>query len=228
MRAIVSEGFGTGLLVAAVVGSGIMGERLSGGNMALALLANSIATGAVLVTLIFTFGPISGAHFNPAVTLAAAFEGALPWRRAPGFIAAQVIGAICGVAAAHIMFEHPLIAVSHHARVGPAQLFSEFLATFGLLVVIHGTGKRVAVVPLTVAAYITAAYWFTSSTSFANPAVTIARGLTDTFSGIEPAGIPGFIAAQLAGAAAATLLFRWIGNSDPPATARAKSKESAE
>jgi glycerol uptake facilitator-like aquaporin len=215
MRAIVSEGFGTGLLVAAVVGSGIMGERLSGGNMALALLANSIATGAVLVTLIFTFGPISGAHFNPAVTLAAAFEGALPWRRAPGFIAAQVIGAICGVVAAHIMFEHPLIAVSHHARVGPAQLFSEFLATFGLLVVIHGTGKRVTVVPLTVAAYITAAYWFTSSTSFANPAVTIARGLTDTFSGIEPAGIPGFIVAQLLGAAAATLLFRWIRNSEP-------------
>ncbi|HXA18166.1 MAG TPA: MIP/aquaporin family protein [Thermoanaerobaculia bacterium] len=216
MRAIVSEGIGTALLVAAVVGSGIMGERLSGGNMALALLANSIATGAVLVTLIFTFAPISGAHFNPAVSLAVAFEGGFSWRRVPGYIAAQVAGAIAGVVAAHAMFAHPLIALSHHARVGFAQMFSEFLATFGLLVVIHGTGKRSAVVPLTVAAYITAAYWFTSSTSFANPAVTIARGLTDTFSGIEPGGIPGFIAAQLCGALAATLLFRWIGNGEPP------------
>jgi glycerol uptake facilitator-like aquaporin len=214
MRAIVSEGIGTALLVAAVVGSGIMGERLSGGNMALALLANSIATGAVLVTLIFTFAPISGAHFNPAVSLAAAFEGGLAWRRVPGYIAAQLCGAIVGVVAAHVMFAHPLLVPSHHARVGFAQLFSEFLATFGLLVVIHGTGKRAAVVPLTVAAYITAAYWFTSSTSFANPAVTIARGLTDTFSGIEPGGIPGFIAAQLVGALAATLLFRWIGNDE--------------
>ena len=211
MRAIVSEGIGTALLVAAVVGSGIMGDRLAGGNLALALLANSIATGAVLVTLIFTFAPISGAHFNPAVSLATAFEGGFAWRRVPGYVAAQLAGAIAGVIAAHAMFEHPLIVLSHHARIGPAQLFSEFLATFGLLVVVHGTGKRAAVVPLTVAAYITAAYWFTSSTSFANPAVTMARGLTDTFSGIEPAGIPGFIAAQLAGALAATMLFRWIG-----------------
>jgi glycerol uptake facilitator-like aquaporin len=210
MRAIVSEGIGTALLVAAIVGSGIMGERLSGGNMALALLANSIATGAVLVTLIFTFGPISGAHFNPAVSLAAAIEGGLAWRRVPGYVIAQVAGAIGGVAAAHVMFAHPVFALSHHARTGFPQLFSESIATFGLLVVIHGAGKRAAVVPLTVAAYITAAYWFTSSTSFANPAVTIARGLTDTFSGIAPAGIPGFIAAQLAGALAATLLFRWI------------------
>jgi glycerol uptake facilitator-like aquaporin len=214
MRAIVSEAIGTALLVAAVVGSGIMGERLSGGNVALALLANSIATGAVLVTLIFTFAPISGAHFNPAVSLAAAFEGGFAWRRVPGYMTAQLVGAVCGVLAAHAMFEHPLIVLSHHARVGFAQLFSEFLATFGLLVVIHGTGKRAAVVPLTVAAYITAAYWFTSSTSFANPAVTVARGLTDTFSGIEPNGIPGFIVAQLAGAFAATLLFRWIGNAN--------------
>ena len=211
MRAIVSEAIGTALLVAAVVGSGIMGERLAGGNAALALLANSIATGAVLVTLIFTFAPISGAHFNPAVSLAAAFEGDFAWRRVPGYIAAQLAGAIAGVIAAHAMFEHPLIALSHHARAGWAQRFSEFLATFGLLVVIHGTGKRAAVVPLTVAAYITAAYWFTSSTSFANPAVTLARGLTDTFSGIEPGGIPAFIAAQLLGAAAATLLSRWMG-----------------
>jgi glycerol uptake facilitator-like aquaporin len=212
MRAIVSEGIGTGLLVTAVVGSGIMGERLSGGNMALALLANSIATGAVLVTLIFTFAPISGAHFNPAVSLAAAFEGSFPWKRVPGYVAAQLVGAVAGVIAAHTMFSLPLMTLSHHARSGFAQLFSEFLATFGLLVVIHGAGKRAAVVPLTVAAYITAAYWFTSSTSFANPAVTVARGLTDTFSGIAPAGIPSFIAAQLLGALAATLLFRWIGN----------------
>src|SRR5689334_13914817 len=202
MRAIVGEAIGSALLLAAVVGSGIMGERLAGGNAAIALLANSIATGAVLVTLIFTFAPISGAHFNPAVSLAAALEGGFPWRRVPGYIVAQLAGAIVGVVAAHAMFEHPLLVLSHHARAGAAQLFSEFVATFGLLVVIHGTGKRAAVVPLTVAAYITAAYWFTSSTSFANPAVTIARGLTDTFAGIEPAGIPGFIVAQLAGALA--------------------------
>lgn len=215
MRALAGEATGTALLLAAVVGSGIMGERLAGGNVAIALLANSIATGAVLVTLIFTFAPISGAHFNPAVSLAAAMEGGFPWRRVPGYIGAQLVGAITGVIAAHAMFEHPLLVLSHHARVGGAQLFSEFVATFGLLVVIHGTGKRAAVVPLTVAAYITAAYWFTSSTSFANPAVTIARGLTDTFSGIEPAGIPGFIVAQLGGALAATLLFRWIGRVEP-------------
>jgi glycerol uptake facilitator-like aquaporin len=212
MRAIVSECIGTALLLAAVVGSGIMGERLAGGNMALALLANSIATGAVLATLIFTFGPISGAHFNPAVTLASAFEGGFAWGRVPGYIAAQMVGAVVGVFTAHAMFAHPLIALSQHSRSGAAQLFSEFVATFGLLVVVHGTGKRAAVVPLTVAAYITAAYWFTASTSFANPAVTVARGLTDTFSGIAPSGIPGFIAAQLLGALAATLLFRWIGN----------------
>jgi glycerol uptake facilitator-like aquaporin len=192
------------------------GRGLSGGNLALALLANSIATGAVLVTLIFTFAPISGAHFNPAVSVASAVEGGFPWRRVPGYIAAQVIGALLGVVAAHVMFEHPLIAFSRHARTGWPQLFSEFVATFGLLVVVHGAGKRAAVVPLTVAAYITAAYWFTSSTSFANPAVTIARGLTDTFSGIAPAGIPDFIAAQSAGALAATFLFRWIDQTHAP------------
>ena len=212
MRAIVCEGIGTGLLVAAVVGSGIMGERLAGGNMAMALLANSVATGAALVALIFTFAPISGAHFNPAVSIAAAVEGGFAWRRVPGFVAAQIAGAILGVMAAHVMFELPLVTLSRHNRAGFAQLFSEFLATFGLLIVVHGTGKRATVVPLTVAAYITAAYWFTSSTSFANPAVTIARGLTDTFSGIAPAGIAGFIVAQLLGALAATLLFQWIGN----------------
>lgn len=216
MRAVVAEGIGTGLLVAAVVGSGIMGERLSGGNAALALLANSIATGAALVTLIFTFAPISGAHFNPAVSLAAALERSFSWRRVPGYVAAQIIGAVLGTVAAHLMFELPPVTLSRHGRTGGAQLFSEFLATFGLLVVVHGSARRAAVVPLTVAAYITAAYWFTSSTSFANPAVTIARGLTDTFSGIAPGSIPGFIAAQLLGALAATLLFRWFarGQSD--------------
>jgi len=214
MRAVVGEWIGTALLVAAAVGLGIMGERLAGGNMALALLANSMATGATLVALIFTLAPISGAHFNPAVTLASAFEGGFEWRRVPGYVAAQIAGAIAGVMAAHVMFELPLVTLSTHSRIGGAQLFSEFLATFGLLVVVHGTGKREAVVPLTVAAYITAAYWFTSSTSFANPAVTIARGLTNTFSGIQPSGIPGFIVAQLLGALAATLLFRWLGRTD--------------
>jgi glycerol uptake facilitator-like aquaporin len=144
MRAIVSEGIGTGLLVAAVVGSGIMGERLAGGNMALALLANSVATGTMLVTLIFTFGPISGAHFNPAVSIAAAVEGGFAWRRVPGYIVAQIVGAIGGVMSAHVMFELPFVMLSQHSRVGFAQLFSEFLATFGLLVVVHGTGRRAA------------------------------------------------------------------------------------
>lgn len=187
-----------------------MGEKLAGGNLALALLANSIATGAVLVTLIFTFGPISGAHFNPAVSCAAAIQGSFPWRNVPAYVIAQILGGVTGVVVAHLMFELPIFSISQHERVGSAQLFSEFVATFGLVVVIHGTGRRAAVVPLTVAAYITAAYWFTSSTSFANPAVTIARGLTATFAGIAPGGVPAFIVAQLAGAVAATLLFRWI------------------
>lgn len=213
MRAIVGENVGTALLVAAVVGSGIMGERLSAGNLAVTLLANSIATGAALLALIFTFAPISGAHFNPAVSLASALEGGFPWRRVPGYVVAQILGAILGVITAHAMFELPLVMVSQNSRAGPAQIFSEFVATFGLLLVVHATGKRAAIAPLTVAAYITAAYWFTASTSFANPAVTIARGLTDTFSGISPASVPAFIAAQLAAALVATLLFRWIGNS---------------
>lgn len=194
-----SEFIGTALLVVAVVGSGIMGERLSEGNDALALLANSIATGAVLVTLIFTFASISGAHFNPAVSVAAALEGGFPWRHVPGYILAQVAGALVGVVVAHLMFELSLISVSPRTRQGGGQLFSEFVATFGLLVVIHGAGKRAGVVPLTVAAYITAAYWFTASTSFASPAVTIARGFTATFSGIAPSGIPGFVGFQLLG-----------------------------
>jgi len=210
-RRLVAEGLGTALLLAAVVGSGIMGERLAGGNVAVALLANTLATGAALVALILTFGPISGAHFNPAVTLADASQGGLPWREVPAYLAAQVLGAFGGVAAAHAMFGEPLFFASRHARAGAAQAFSEFVATFGLLAVIWGCARsRSSVVPFAVAAYITAAYWFTASTSFANPAVTLARSASDTFAGIRPADVPLFVMAQLAGAAAATALFRWL------------------
>ena len=188
-----------------------MGERLAGGNVAVALLANTIATGAALVALILTFGPISGAHFNPAVTLADASQGGMAWSEVPLYVVAQVIGAYAGVAAAHVMFELPLFFPSQHARAGAAQMFSEFVATFGLLSVIWGCSRtRAAVVPFVVASYITAAYWFTASTSFANPAVTLARAASDTFAGIRPADAPGFIVAQLLGAAAATALFRWL------------------
>jgi glycerol uptake facilitator-like aquaporin len=208
---VVAEGVGTGLLLCAVVGSGIMGERLAGGNVALALLANTLATGAALAALILTFGAVSGAHFNPAVTLADASQGGLPWRLVPGYIAAQVIGACLGVWAAHLMFGEPLFMWSTRVRAGGSQLFSEGVATFGLLSVIWGCSRqRSDMVPFAVAAYITAAYWFTASTSFANPAVTLARSLTDTFAGIRLADVPGFVAAQLIGAAAATLLFRWL------------------
>jgi glycerol uptake facilitator-like aquaporin len=210
-RRLTAEAVGTCLLLAAVVGSGIMGERLAGGNAAVALLANTIATGAALVALILTFGPISGAHFNPAVTLADASQGGLPWNEVPLYVVAQVIGAFAGVAAAHVMFEVPVFFASRHARSGAAQAFSEFVATFGLLAVIWGCARlRSSAVPFAVAAYITAAYWFTASTSFANPAVTLARSATDTFSGIRPADAPAFIVAQLLGAAAATGLFRWL------------------
>ena len=210
-RRIVSEFFGTGFLVAAVVGSGIMGERLAGGNVAIALLANTIATGAALAALILTFGPISGAHLNPAVTFVDAIERGVSWIVAAWYVPAQCAGAICGAIAAHLMFGLPVIALSHHARSGSAQVFSEFVATFGLLCVIWGCSRQHSgVVPFAVAAYITAAYWFTSSTSFANPAVTIARALSDTFAGIRPVDVPLFVAAQLAGAIAATLLFRWL------------------
>jgi glycerol uptake facilitator-like aquaporin len=210
-RRLVAEGLGTALLLAAVVGSGIMGERLAGGNVAVALLANTLATGAALVALILTFGPISGAHFNPAVTLADASQGGLPWREVPAYLAAQVLGAFGGVAAAHAMFGEPLFFASRHARAGAAQAFSEFVATFGLLAVIWGCARsRSSVVPFAVAAYITAAYWFTASTSFANPAVTLARSASNTFAGIRPADVPLFVMAQLAGAAAATALFRWL------------------
>jgi glycerol uptake facilitator-like aquaporin len=206
------------MLLAAVVGSGIMGERLAEGNVAIALLANTIATGTALVALILTFGPISGAHLNPAVTLADAWQGGLSWRDVPVYIVAQIAGAFAGVAAAHIMFELPLFFASRHERSGAAQAFSEFVATFGLLAVIWGCVRfRPAVVPFAVAAYITAAYWFTASTSFANPAVTLARSATDTFAGIRPADAPVFIAAQLVGAGAATLLFRWLAPVAQPA-----------
>jgi glycerol uptake facilitator-like aquaporin len=210
-RRMAAEAIGTGLLLAAVVGSGIMGERLAGGNVAIALLANTLATGAMLVALILAFGPISGAHFNPAVTLADASQSGLSWREVPGYLAAQIVGAFAGVAAAHLMFGEPVFSASRHARAGTAQVFSEFVATFGLLCVIWGCARRrSSAVPFAVGAYITAGYWFTSSTSFANPAVTLARSASDSFAGIRPADAPGFIMAQLAGAAAATLLFRWL------------------
>lgn len=210
-RRAVAESLGTAFLLAAVIGSGIMGERLSGGNVGIALLANTIATGAALVALILTFGPISGAHFNPAVTLSDATQGGLRWREVPVYVIAQVIGAFAGTASAHVMFGLPLFFVSRHERSGSAQLFSEFVATFGLLAVIWGCVRlRTSTVPFAVAAYITAAYWFTSSTSFANPAVTLARSLSDTFAGIRPLDAPGFIVAQFIGAMAATLLFRWL------------------
>jgi glycerol uptake facilitator-like aquaporin len=210
-RRIASELTGTALLLAAVVGSGIMGERLAGGNVAMALLANSIATGAALVALILTFGPISGAHFNPAVTLADAALGGTTWRDVPVYIAAQCAGAVLGVVSAHLMFALPLLQVSQHMRAGSAQVFSEFVATFGLLSVIWGcVKKRPDAVPWAVGLYITGAYWFTASTSFANPAVTVARSLTNTFAGIRPADVPAFVAAQLVGASAATVLFRWL------------------
>lgn len=214
LKRAVAELVGTAMLLAAVVGSGIMGERLAAGNTAIALLANTIATGAALVALILTFGPISGAHFNPAVTLADAWQGGLAWREVPAYVGAQVCGAFVGVAVAHLMFGLPLFFASRHARAGGAQVFSEFIATFGLLAVIWGCVRfRSSVVPFAVAAYIMAAYWFTASTSFANPAVTLARSASDTFAGIRPIDAPGFIVAQLAGAFAATALFSWLAPS---------------
>ncbi len=215
-RRAAAEGVGSAMLLATVVGSGIMGERLAGGNVAVALLANTLATGAALVALILTFGPISGAHFNPAVTLADAWQRGVPWREVPAYLGAQLAGAFTGVAVADVMFELPAFSVSRHERTGPAQWLSEFVATFGLLAVIWGCSRvRSAAVPFAVGAYITAAYWFTASTSFANPAVTLARSMTDTFAGIRPLDAPAFIAAQLLGAGAATALFRWLAPSLP-------------
>jgi len=208
-RRVAAEFLGTGFLVAAVVGSGVMGERLSNGNVALALLCNSIATGAVLVALILTFGSVSGAHFNPVVTLSDAIEKGIHWNEVPAYIAAQILGGICGTFAAHLMFGLPVVSISHHNRSGVAQVFSEFIATFGLLSVIWGCSRlRSAAVPFAVGAYITAAYWFTASTSFANPAATISRSLTNTFAGIRPQDVLLFILAQTLGGIAATFAFR--------------------
>ena len=210
-RRLVAEAVGTAFLLATVIGSGIMAERLAGGNVALALLANTLATGAGLVALILTFGGISGAHFNPAVTVADASQGGLPWKDVIPYVLAQLAGAFAGAALAHVMFDAPLFSASRHVRSGLGQLAGEFTATFGLVSVIWGCSRaRSSATPFAVAAYITAAYWFTSSTSFANPAVTLARAASDTFAGIRPADAPGFIVAQGLGAAAATVLFRWL------------------
>ena len=206
-RRATAEAVGTAMLLAAVVGSGIMGERLAGGNVAIALLANTVATGAALVALILTFGPVSGAHFNPAVTIADATLGGIAWREVPVYIAAQIAGAFTGVATADLMFGLPIFFASHHERSGPAQWFAEAVATFSLVLTILG-GLRYAAqsIPWLVGLVITAAYWFTSSTSFANPAVTLARGFTTTFAGIAINHVPGFIAAQIVGALVAALL----------------------
>jgi len=210
-RRATAEAVGTALLLAAVVGSGIMAERLAGGNVAIALLANAIATGGVLVAIILAFGPISGAHLNPAVTIADAWQHGVAWRDVPVYIVAQLVGALAGVAIANVMFGLPAFFASHHTRAGGALWVSEFIETFGLLSVIWGCARaRPAATPFAVAAYIVGAYWFTSSTSFANPAVTIARSLSDTFAGIRPIDVAPFILAQLAGAVAATALFRWL------------------
>ena len=210
-RKLVAEALGTMMLLAAVVGSGIMGDRLSGGNVAITLLANSIATGAVLIGIILAFGDISGAHFNPAVTLMVAIERRLLWREVPLYVMAQLVGALFGVAVAHLMFQQPAFAMSHHVRSGGAQLLSELVATFGLMSVIWGCSRlRSDAVPFAVGAYITSAYWFTASTSFANPAVTLARAMTNTFSGIRPVDVPGFIIMQLLGALLATTLWSWL------------------
>jgi glycerol uptake facilitator-like aquaporin len=210
-KRLVAEGLGTAILLAVVIGSGIMGERLAGGNVAIALLANAIATGAGLVVLILMFGTISGAHFNPVVTLSEVWQRNLPGRMALPYIAVQVIGAFLGVAAAHLMFGEPVFFASTHVRTGHAQWWSEFVATFGLLATIISCSRsRPAATPMAVALYITAAYWFTSSTSFANPAVTLARSLSNTFAGIRPEDIPGFIIAQTLGAVAATFVFTWL------------------
>ena len=210
-RTLAAECIGTALLLTAIVGSGIMGDRLSGGNTALALLANTLATGAALVALILTFGPISGGHFNPAVSFADASQGGLSWTEAGWYSLAQLLGAFAGVALAHAMFIEPLYSWSQHARAGLPQVLSEAVATFGLLSVIWGcVRRRPDAVPFAVGAYITAACWFTASTSFANPAVTVARSATDSFAGIRVHDVPGFIAGQAIGASMATALFRWL------------------
>ena len=210
-KRVVAEALGTFFLLAAVVGSGIMAERLANGNVALALLANAAATGAALVALIISFAPVSGAHFNPVVTLSFALRHDLPWREVAVYLPAQLAGAIGGVVAANLMFGLPAVFLSQHSRSGMAQLFSEFIATLGLVTVILAASRStIGVVAIAVGAYITAAYWFTASTSFANPAVTVARCLSDTFAGIRPVDAPGFVLAQLAGGITATVLIRWL------------------
>lgn len=210
-RRLAGEALGTALLLAVVIGSGIMGERLAGGNLALALLGNTLATGAALVVLITIFGPLSGAHFNPAVTLVFAVRREIAWPMAAAYIVAQIAGGILGVWAAHAMFAEPILQVSERLRDGAAQAFSEFIATFGLIAAILGSIRfRPDATPLIVGLYITSAYWFTASTSFANPAVTIARSLSNTFAGIAPASAPSFIAAQFLGAVTASALFGWL------------------
>jgi glycerol uptake facilitator-like aquaporin len=210
-RRLVCEGLGTAFLLAAVVGSGIMAQKLAGGNVALALLGNTLPTGAILVVLILIFGPLSGAHFNPAVSIAFALRRELPWPEAALYIAAQIAGAMIGVWTAHLMFELPLWQLSATVRSGAGQWLAEAVATFGLVLTILGCAARTpAAVPYAVGLYITSAYWFTASTSFANPAVTLARSMSDTFAGIAPAGVAAFIAAQLGGMIAAVLLGRWL------------------
>jgi glycerol uptake facilitator-like aquaporin len=226
-RQITAEAVGTALLLACVVGSGVMAERLAGGNAALALLANTMATGAILVALIFSLAPISGAHLNPAVTLAAWIRGDLPWRRAVGYVGAQLAGALAGVAVAHLMFELPVFFASQRARSGGAQMLSEGVATFGLLLVIGRCATSRAPVALAVGAYITAAYWFTASTSFANPAVTLARSMSDTFAGIRPADVPGFLLAQLLGAGCAVFLLHWFDGEASDSPRRDQSDDEA-
>jgi glycerol uptake facilitator-like aquaporin len=219
LRRVVAECLGTAFLLAAVVGSGIMAQRLAGGNEALALLCNTLPTGAILTVLILTLGPLSGAHFNPAVSLAFALRREMKWTDVAPYIAAQIIGGMIGVWVAHLMFELPVWQLSLHARSGGGQWLAEFVATFGLLLTILGCAARnAAAIPYAVGLYITAAYWFTASTSFANPAVTIARSLSDTFAGIAPAGIVAFIAAQLAGMLAAVLLVHWFWTSTKSAS----------
>jgi len=219
-RRLFAEWLGTLFLLAVVVGSGIMADRLSGGNVAIALLGNTIPTGAILVVLILVFGPVSGAHFNPAVTLGFAIRGEISPVESLQYVAAQILGGVCGVLIAHLMFDNAIIDPSTTARTGVGQWTGEFVATFGLLMAILGCLKsRPEAVPYAVGLFITAGYWFTSSTSFANPAVTIARGLTNTFSGIDPAHIAGFVVMQLLGAIVATLVFKWLLQ-DPPATSK--------
>jgi glycerol uptake facilitator-like aquaporin len=229
IREAVGESLGTAFLLCAVVGSGIMAERLFSGSMGLALLANALATGAVLTALISTFGPVSGAHFNPLVTVAMATGGLVPWTHVPAYLAAQTLGALGGVLTAHAMFDLPLLMLSTHVRAGGAQAFSEFVATFGLVAIVWSTAHRPhGLAPAVVAGYVTAAYWFTASTAFANPAATLARAFTDTFTGIQPRDVPAFVAAQCTGAAAAVGLFAWLVAPSPSGTTTSMQAQRVE